>query len=127
MAVGEIHLSDIGTVFEVTIKDGSVVVDVSGATTKQIIFQKPDGTKITKAAVFTTDGVNGKIEYVSVSGDLDTVGTWQLQGRVVIAAGDFHTDLSEFEVHENILRAIVLNAERGSYNIAGKDLTTAKA
>ena len=47
MAANEIHLNDIGTQFLLTVKDGSSAVDISSATTKQIIiknvsyFKKP--------------------------------------------------------------------------------------
>jgi hypothetical protein len=66
--VQEIHLGDIGTVFEVTLKDCDVIVDISTATEMYIIFQKPDGTKLTFDAEFTTDGEDGKLQYVTVDG-----------------------------------------------------------
>ena len=44
MAQDEIHKNDVGTVFELTIKDGQATVDVSTTTAKQIIFRKPDGS-----------------------------------------------------------------------------------
>ena len=66
MAVNEIHVGDIGTVFTLTIKDGSSVIDLSGATTKQIILRKPDRvTSSTKTASFVTDGSDGKIKYTN--------------------------------------------------------------
>ena len=41
MPANEIHLNDVGTKFLVTIMDGSSAVDISTASTKQIIIQKP--------------------------------------------------------------------------------------
>ena len=78
MAKNEIHLNDIGTIFEVTVQDDGVIVDISGATTKEIIFKKSRGEVLTKAAVFSTDGVDGKMRYVAVAGDLDERGQWEL-------------------------------------------------
>jgi hypothetical protein len=76
-------VGDYGTVFEITLQDqDGAAADVSGATTKQIIFRKPGGTVVTKAADFVTDGTDGKIDYTAASGDLDTAGDWRIEGQV---------------------------------------------
>ena len=103
MAANEIRVGDIGTQFKVTIKDGTSVVDISSATsTKQIILKKPDGTKLTKAATFLSDGTDGIMYYSTVDGDLDVPGVWKLQGKVVITGGPFSTDIYSFKVHRNL-------------------------
>jgi len=103
MAANEIRVGDIGTKFQVTIKDGASVVDISSATsTKQIILKKPDGTKLTNSATFSSDGTNGVMYYTTVDGDLDVAGIWKLQGKVVITAGTFSTDIYSFKVHRNL-------------------------
>ena len=102
MAANEIHLNDIGTIFRLTIKDGDSVVDISGATTKNIIFTSPGGTSTTQAGSFTNSGTDGKLQYTSVSGDINEVGTWELQASLVMTAGTFKSDVSMFEVHRNI-------------------------
>ena len=102
MAAGEVHKSDIGTAFRVTVQDGETAVDVSGATTKQIVFQKPSGTSVTKTAAFVTDGTNGQIQYVTIDGDLNEAGKWIMQGYVVLAAWQGHTDIYQFEVYDNL-------------------------
>ena len=61
MPANEIHLDDVGTKFLVTVKDGSSVVDISSAGTKQILIKKPSGTKLTKTATFNSDGTDGKM------------------------------------------------------------------
>lgn len=98
----EVHLNDVGTIFEFTIKDGSVVVDVSGATTQEIIFRSPSGVEKVKTSVFKTNGVDGIIQYPTIAADIDEEGRWQIQGHVVISTGDFRTDISEFVVHRNV-------------------------
>ena len=102
MAKNEIHYADIGTAFEITLQDDSTVVNISAATTKQIIFQKPDGTTVTETADFVTDGTDGKIQYVIASGDLDTVGTWSIQAKIIISTNTWYSDIQTFEVHGNI-------------------------
>jgi hypothetical protein len=94
-----IHKADIGTIFRLTIVDTSAVaIDVSTATVKYIYFRKPDGTLVKQTAAFYTDGSDGIIQYTSVSGDIDKIGDWQVQGYVETSDGKFYTQLAEFEV-----------------------------
>jgi hypothetical protein len=103
MAANEIHKGDIGTVFKVTIKDGTAAVDISTATTKQIIFKKPGSTKLTKTASFFTDGTDGIITYTSISGDLGEEGMWKMQGYIVLTGGNtFYTDIHTFKIYRNL-------------------------
>lgn len=98
----QIHVGDIGTSFRFTIKDGTFTVDVSSATTQEVCFRKPDGTVLTRATTFFTDGTDGIIEYKTVSGDLDQSGPWTVQGHVVLSAGEWRTNFSNFTVGANI-------------------------
>ncbi len=103
MAANEIHFGDIGTVFKVTIKDDSTVVDISTASTKQIVLKKPSGEKLTKTANFLTDGSDGIITYTTISGDLDEAGMWKIQGYIVLSGGNtFYTDINAFKVYRNL-------------------------
>ncbi len=98
----EIHKGDIGTIFEITLKDGKIVVDVSTASIKNIFFQKPSGIILTKAAAFTTDGVDGKIQYTTIAADLDEIGDWELQAGVTLAAGTWKSSIEKFQVFRNL-------------------------
>lgn len=102
MAANEIHVDDVGTQFLLTIMDGSAAVDISSASTKQIIIKKPSGTKMTKSATFSNDGSDGKIYYSSIADDLDETGSYKLQGKVIISDGTFYTDITTFKVHRNL-------------------------
>lgn len=97
-----IHINDIGTVFEVTIYEDGAVLDISDATTMQILLKAPDEGLLTNTAVFTTNGMDGKIQYVAIAGDLDEAGRWSIQARVVTPAGDWRSSISEFTVHTNL-------------------------
>jgi hypothetical protein len=98
----EIHVDNEPT-FEFTIKDeDGVVVDISGATTKEIIFKDPDGGSATGTASFTTDGVDGKMFVVAEADQLGTAGVWKWQGYVVLATKPWNTDVHEFRVHANL-------------------------
>lgn len=102
MAQNEIHVNDVGTIFRITIKDAATAMDVSGATTKQIVFRKPDATTETQTAAFYTDGSDGIIQYTSDTGDLDTAGIWKIQAYVITPSGQWKTDIQTFEIYPNI-------------------------
>ena len=103
MAANEIHIGDIGTVFEVTLMDDIVVVDISSASVMQIVFEKADGTKVINTAVFTSNGVDGKMQFVTtVAGDLDQTGNWKIQGIVTLPTGKWSSDISKFKVYGNL-------------------------
>lgn len=109
----EIHQDDLGTEFIVTIvecvNNVETPVDISTATAKEIIFIKPDSTKITATAEFTTpasggagDGTDGKISYFTTTGDLSLTGTYKIQGIVTTPAGKWHSTISKFKVVGNL-------------------------
>ena len=98
----EIHYGDIGVNFNITVMNGTAVLDVSNANSINIIFQKPDNSDLIKTASLITDGTDGNIRYTTVSGDLDQIGTWQIQARVDFGASVFSTDIQKFKVYRNI-------------------------
>ena len=102
MAANEIHQYDVGTIFRVTLMDGTVAADVSGATAKSIIFSKPSGTVVEKDAAFYVDGSDGIIQYTTVTDDLDETGTWKIQARVTLATGTWSSDTQKFKVYPNL-------------------------
>lgn len=105
MAIGEIHAADIGVSFIVTLRDqDDSIQDISGATTKQLKFRKPNsGTVITKSAAFTTDGTDGKLQWSTTSvDDLDESGLWVLQAYLVIGSNIHHSDTVQFTVYPNL-------------------------
>jgi hypothetical protein len=98
----QIHLNNIGTAFSTTIEDCDGVIDLSTATTKQLIFTKPSGTKLTKDASFVTDGTDGQIRYVSASGDLNELGNWKLQAYIILGSTEYYSKVANFRVHRNL-------------------------
>lgn len=98
----QIHQNDIGTRLVVTVLDDGSAVDISTATSLQIILRKPDNTVLTKSAVIYNNGSDGKMAYTTVDGDLDTLGNYKIQGKVEIDGGTYYTSLGSFKVHCNI-------------------------
>lgn len=99
----EIHKLDIGTVLRLTMLDcDEVILPINDATVKEIILKKPDKTVITRTASFTTNGIDGKIEYITVLDDLDIKGTWNIQGRIVTPSGEWKSSIAKFKVIDNL-------------------------
>ena len=99
----EIHVGDIGTIFEITLMDDASVVNISSATEMLIIFTKPDGTKITNIAVLTGNGSDGKIRYIIVlSTELDQTGSWKIQANVTLPSGQWSSNIDRFRVYKNL-------------------------
>ena len=98
----EIHEGDIGTKLLITVTDDGVVVDLSSATSLSIFIKKPDGTILTRVGVLETDGTDGKMYYITLTGELDAAGGYKIQGLVVIPSGSYYTSTSTFKVHCNL-------------------------
>lgn len=99
----QIHVGDVGSQFLITIKDqDDNVVDISSATTKQIIFQSPSRIDKTKTASFYTNGSDGKLVYTLSSGDIDVDGLWKYQSKIIMPSGTWYTNIEEFRVYPNI-------------------------
>jgi len=101
-----VHNGDVGTVFRLSIVDtAGTAIDVSTATVKYINFQDPSGVKTQKTAAFYTDGSDGIIQYTTVDGDIDEVGTWMVQGYVETSLGKFWTEKDSFKVYSTLATA----------------------
>jgi len=87
------YLNDIGTAIRLTIKDqDGNIIDVSGSTVRTLKCDKPGtATNISRNMVFFTDGSDGIVEYITIDGDLDTIGLWELQAYVEMPGGKWHT------------------------------------
>ena len=78
-----IRKGDVGTVLRWTVMDDEGRVNVSKASVKQLNLLKPDGTKVTVPLVNSTkntdkkDGTDGRVEYVTASGDANLGGTYR--------------------------------------------------
>lgn len=103
----EVHVNDIGTKFLVTIKDDGVAVDISAATNITFLLKRPDDEVIQRAGIIgdgasDTTGVNGKVHYTTVAGDIDEAGHYKLQAKVLLNNGVYYTDIYSFQVHCNL-------------------------
>lgn len=101
--MAQIQNEDIGTKLRVTASKNGLVVDISSASAMKIFLRNPVGTVLTKTAVFSTDGTDGKFEYITVDGDVTVQGSkWRIQGETVLASGTFRTAIGSFNVGPKI-------------------------
>ena|SRR5687767_15131557 len=97
-----LQLGAIGALIVVTVKEDDVVVNLSSVTSKSLVFKKPNGSSVTKTAAFFTDGIDGKLKYVTETGFLDVAGLWRIQADVVFPSGyDGPSEVGTFRVLKN--------------------------
>lgn len=99
----EIHVGDT-TPFILTIREKGVAIDIANASVKDIYFDDPDhnNNRMVRAAVFNSDGTDGKLKYVTVKEDLKTSGRWRIQAYIVTPQGSWHTEVKIFKVERNL-------------------------
>ncbi len=89
--MASIRKGDVGTIIRWTAWDDAGAVNISIATVKQVKIIKPNGTKVIWPLSFSSskldkgDGTDGRVEYITVTGDSDQKGTykWQLYFNLV--------------------------------------------
>lgn len=112
-----IYRGDKGTLFELEFRDGEKIdgkeldlapLDISGAAEIIFYFKKPDGSVVTKKKslgeiTFSTNGADGKAQYVAAAEFLNIVAEWEFQGWVQLADGSEHfTDTVGFTVKDTL-------------------------
>ena len=75
----EFGKGDIGNILILTVLEDDVFKDISNATTKEYFIKRPNEIIVKVTVPFNTDGTDGKLKYVFVSGDLDFVGLYEVQ------------------------------------------------
>ena len=84
-----IHVGTVGAVLTATVLDqDGTVVDLSGADDVLFLIQKPDGTTLSKDAVFDSDGTDGMVLYLLAAGDINTAGAWSYQVKATWSIPD---------------------------------------
>ena len=99
----EIRVGDKVPVELTVYKDDGSVLNISSATVKEIIFRKPDGTKLTETGSFVTDGSDGKLMYTLLEAENNMAGIWKVQAHVDLPViGSKSSTIPPFEVHPNL-------------------------
>lgn len=99
------QVDDVGIVLLVQMykqSDGTPL-DISDASSLQIIYSFPDGTRFTKTASLYTDGIDGKLYFTTEEDDLPIAGYYSIQGKVVIGSAIIFSEVEQFSVLDNVL------------------------
>lgn len=98
----KIYAGQWGHSHTITVQDeDGAVVDVSTATTLEMMFRPKRGELITVTASLVGDGTDGRIRYKVTDGDAvdATGGTWSRWARVEWADGEYPSTPERYYVH----------------------------
>lgn len=103
MSADEIHVGDKGIQFNITLYDGTSVVDLSGSTARTFEFKSPTGTVSTVTASLLNSGTTGGLTYIIPTTTVLSIdGQWKMQAVVSFASSIFHSDIKPFNVYPNL-------------------------
>lgn len=101
--MAQIRVGDEGTIFEATVKDeAGNPVNISAQTNLEMLFRDPDGVDVVKSAVFSTDGLDGKLRYVAEAGFINKEGTWERQVKLTLPTGIWFSEITTYTVYRNL-------------------------
>jgi hypothetical protein len=102
VTTNEIHVGDVGTALQFLVMDGATPVDLSQATVLQVVFWTAQNRRWVVPVSLATDGKDGLLQYVTVSGDLDVPGVWHYQVTVHLPSGSWSSSVGTFTVFPNL-------------------------
>ena len=99
-----IRIGDIGVTLKTNVTrivaGSEVNVDLTQATSTEIIVQKSSGEVLGAFTATITDALNGEIEYKDIVGIFDEAGRWKVRGRAIFGADSFKGSWHGFPVDE---------------------------
>lgn len=97
--IPRLRVGDWGTALQFQfVTDPGTPIDISQATSLTIKIKRPDGSSITRALSFITNGQDGWASYTVSQGDLSLQGQYQAQGYLVMPSGAWTTTMKQFFV-----------------------------
>ncbi len=97
-----IHVGDVGTLIQVTVlRSSGSPFDVSAMDIRQFIFKSPT-SHFHRTAAMTSDGSDGKLEYLLQAGDIDINGKWKLEVFLGGTSGSWTCDVINMPVSKNV-------------------------
>ena len=105
----EVQINSLGHVIEITVETTDAAGtrgarDISSQTALKIFADPPVGSVKTFTAALTTDGTDGKMQYITAAtGDLDESGVWKIQGNITEGATPIYdTAIGKIRVIDNL-------------------------
>jgi hypothetical protein len=99
-----IQAGAVGMAITLTVRDqDEAIVDLTTATTAQIILRPPQGFALTKTATVVSPATDGKVRYVTEAGVLGAPGKWKAQAFVALSGGaEYYSTTIDFTVGANL-------------------------
>lgn len=99
--IGNIQKASIGTKIQLTITKNNAVFPLTGATVT-LLYKKYDGSTGTWTATLDSP-TTGVVSYTTTSvSNLDVVGEWEIQAKVVLSGNTFYSVKESFNVLANV-------------------------
>ena len=86
------YVRDIGTILEV-----DCGIDISAATTHNLMIQKPDLTAVELVGIVYNSNY---IRYTTIDGDLDQAGVYRIQSKIVISAWEGLGETAKLRIYD---------------------------
>lgn len=87
---------------ELEIREGYEISDISTATVKNILIERPDDTIITKTGIFSTDGKDGLLYCRTTTGDISLAGIYNVQAYLVMPDFEGYSTPVSFTAYANL-------------------------
>jgi len=103
--MSDMQAGDVGVTITITIKDSVTLAakNISNATVKKFYVKDLTGVTSEKTAIFTTDGSDCKLYYVTLATDFASAGTYRIQAYVELSTGvKLRSTVVEIEVGTNV-------------------------
>ena len=94
--MSRVYVGDTGTAVEV-----QTFIDLTTATTKEILVKRPDGSILTKTATYPSGytASHGRIFFASLVTDFNEAGTYYVQAHIASVSTDHLGDNTSFIVY----------------------------
>lgn len=84
--MADIRQNDSGFIVRLYVQESGNPIDVS-TSTNTIVFSRPTGAPLIRAAGFFTNGTDGIIEYLVLPNEINQRGAWRIQAHCVFPGG----------------------------------------
>lgn len=99
----DLQVGAVGAVITLTLTEDGAAVDLTNATTTEIILRGGQGSRLTRTATRSAPYSSGVLVYTTVAGDVAYAGKLRVQGHVEFSGGsEFWSSVIEFDVGPNL-------------------------
>lgn len=99
----DLQVGAVGAVITLTLTEDGAAVDLTNATTTEVILRGGQGSRLTRTATRSAPYSGGVLTYTTVAGDVAYAGKLKVQAHVEFSGGsEFWSSVVEFEVGPNL-------------------------